>query len=84
MKKSVILSGIFGVIALPAIVFGAFKIEQGIKNIAANEFIANVQTQGKGNILLYKYTDPLNASTTCYIAEQEFGNWANTAISCVK
>lgn len=75
MKKAIII----GAFLLPLVSFGATQV---IQNLKSYEFVGNIQTENRGNVLIYKYQE---ASTTCYVASQSFGqSGANLSISCLK
>lgn len=68
-----------GILALPIIGFASGRI---IQNFSYGDFIGNIQTLTKGNVLIYKMVDGDN---TCYIATHDLGQYGATdSISCVK
>lgn len=77
MKKFIVLGAICAVFGA-SVAFAATKIQE----IKAWDFIAQVQTVNKGNVMLYKVVDGTN---TCYIISSDDTKWGSSPqISCVK
>ncbi len=76
MKKIAIFS-VLGILFGASVATGALKVQE----IKHWDYIAQVQTLNKGNVMIYKVVDGDN---TCYVGAPDEQKWGSSpSISCV-